>query len=211
MAVPIEIGSYEDFVEFFFGGRAVACLNAEEGCNVQCDPARLAEYYQRLFRQPRQSLQRFSREEIDRGFQHMINCNVPVGVIDVIWSDSVPVQQREQVIRAMASLYGELFDDDPLFGTPFMWWDPIASEFIRRGQRPADSPVVRRLFDASFETLVEILGLSSLESQKAALHGLNHLQHEGTPAVIDEYVRTHPDLPPEQRQFARLAALGMLP
>ena len=28
---------------------------------------------------------------------------------------------------------------------------------------------------------------------------------------IDEYVQTHPDLPPEQRQFARLAALGMLP
>ena len=141
----------------------------------------------------------------------MINCNVPVGVVDVIWSDSVPPHQREQVVRAMASLYRELFNDDPLYGTPYMWWDPIASEFLHHGRRPTDSPVARRLFDASFETLVEILGLSSLKSQEAALHGLNHLQHEGTPAVIDEYVQMRPDLPPEQRQLARLAALGMLP
>src|ERR1041385_3803663 len=126
VAAAIEISSFEAFVDFFFGGGAAACVDADDGYDVQCAPEQLAEYYRRLFREQRRSLQRFSREEIDRGFQHMINCNVPVGVVDVIWSDSVPPHQREQVVRAMASLYRELFNDDPLYGTPYMWWDPIA-------------------------------------------------------------------------------------
>jgi len=174
------------------------------------DPASAAVHYERLLQSPGVLRQRYTRQQIDSGFGAMLDCSVPMNVPDLVWDGDVPLESRKRVIRAMASLYRDLFDEDALFGTPFMWWDPITYDFECGNRHRDDGDEVRQVQDCMFETLTEILNLPSSESQRAALHGLGHLHHPKTTEAIDAYLAARPTVTPELRQYARQSALGLI-
>jgi hypothetical protein len=57
-----------------------------------------------------------------------------------------------------------------------------------------------------FETLEQILSFDSETCQGPALHGLGHLHHPDTPALIDRYIKQHPSLKQEWKSYALAAA-----
>ena len=59
-----------------------------------------------------------------------------------------------------------------------------------------------------FDTLSKILNLDSEACQIAALHGLGHLQHPHTEAVIRLYLAAHPELDLETKEYALAAIAG---
>jgi hypothetical protein len=60
--------------------------------------------------------------------------------------------------------------------------------------------------DVMFETLSAILRLEAQHCQAAALHGLGHLHHPDTQALVDKYIAGHPSLTKEQKEYALAAA-----
>jgi hypothetical protein len=60
--------------------------------------------------------------------------------------------------------------------------------------------------EVMFETLSWILSLDSDIWQGAALHGLSHLHHPQTGALIQNYLSKHLSLPEEWKKVARAAA-----
>jgi hypothetical protein len=62
------------------------------------------------------------------------------------------------------------------------------------------------LQDTYFQTLAKVLAIDSWISQGAALHGLGHLYHPGTAALINGYVDEHPSLTKERLAYAKAAA-----
>ena len=68
----------------------------------------------------------------------------------------------------------------------------------------ADERVVNEMYLA----LKKILFMGSLECQGAALHGLGHITHPGKQALIERYLRRHPDLQPNVRSYALASIEG---
>jgi hypothetical protein len=60
--------------------------------------------------------------------------------------------------------------------------------------------------NAMFETLSQILSLPSLECQRAALHGLGHLHHPDTEALVLRYLERNESIEPSHRVYAQAAS-----
>jgi hypothetical protein len=207
----LTISSFEDFLRFFFGREADAFKSdTDEEPTLDANLGAIADYYQKLFSNSDALLPSHSREELEQGFAAMIDPRIPISLPEVIWDSAIPLDTREGIVRSMLFLYRDLFGGDPLFGTPFMWWDPIAYDFECGNRRREDSRENQCMQDSMFETLTGILKLPSPGAQKAALHGLGHLHHPRTREVIEEYLVMHPELPDASRQYALQCAAGMI-
>ena len=57
-----------------------------------------------------------------------------------------------------------------------------------------------------FQTLAKVLAIESRICQGAALHGLGHLHHPDTTALISRYIDEHPSLTKELVAYAQAAA-----
>jgi hypothetical protein len=207
----LTIGTFDDFVKFFFeNGAEPFRRESDEEPELIYRPAQAVRFYEMLFTSARDLPKRYDSRQIDAGFAAMIDCNVPMYVTDLIWNEDLEIEAREAMVSAMAVLFRDLFDRTPLFGTPFMWWDAITYDFECGNRKRTESEEVQRLQDRMFETLVRILDLPSSESQRAALHGLGHLQHPETTAAIEGYLASKPDLASDLRAYARQSAAGLI-
>jgi len=56
--------------------------------------------------------------------------------------------------------------------------------------------------------LENILRMNSTEFQIAALHGLGHLEHKGKESLIQTYLKKHPHLDDEIRDYAMACITG---
>ncbi len=103
----------------------------------------------------------------------------------------------------MPTLYERLFLPLVLDTSPFMLWDALIADRLGypRPERPL-SPDEEQVRAAIFEALQQILQLDAHVCQAAALHGLYHLDCPGTSAVIGGFLRGHPALDPELREYA---------
>jgi hypothetical protein len=57
-----------------------------------------------------------------------------------------------------------------------------------------------------FQTLAVVLRLDSESSQVAARHGLGHLHHPGTAALVHTFVAEHPAPTAQTKEYAHRAA-----
>jgi hypothetical protein len=204
--------SFEEFITFLFD-RDIPPESEKWNpwywrTEVMFDPARICDYYIRLFKQPGFLLERFSPAQLEEGFWAISSHGyLGCSITELIWNADLPLADREECVKSMFYLYRDLFAVEPSETAGFMWWDSMCWHLWHRGEKDRlRGGEDLSMQDLMFETLVKILALDSENCQHAALHGLGHLQHPATEETIDDYLRRHPMLSDEARTYALAAA-----
>ena len=188
--------SFADFVAFLFDHDVVPGPEGEPDkpndwywrAEVTFDERRVSGFYRRLFEEPQLLLTLYSKDQLEQGFWAMM-ANVDFGVTEIIWNKKVPFDERAACVRSMYYLYERLFSKEPLETASYMWWDSLAYDWDCENRSRANGDEDETMQDVMFETLERILFLPSETCQTAALHGLGHLHHPNTQAVIDRYLQ----------------------
>lgn len=171
--------------------------------DFRVDPARQVRYLTKLFERPQVLVTRYTAAQIEEGFWFMFGAAGTEWFLDPLWDAEVPWVAREACIRAVPRLYDGLFPPDGGGdGVAWMLWDLLAFGYDCGNHDPARNEEDRRVQDAMFEALREMLTRSkSPAAQEAALHGLFHLKHAGGPDLIRGYLRLR-GVPPWLREYA---------
>jgi hypothetical protein len=172
------------------------------------DPVVMAEWIRRLFGDAGTVLRPYSDDQVGRGLQVIVNGSHG-GLIAALADRRVPVALRTTALRAIVTLFADVFavrlpgDEQPAGTTLgdlcFMFWDVIALG-------PGDE-------DTKLDVLEDTLALNSVACQWAALHGLGHLhftEPTHVPAIVDRWLRRHPNAPADLLAYARDAREGMV-
>jgi hypothetical protein len=213
--------SFEMFVDFLFDHhvRKQRRDTWEFFATVQHEPATLVQFYTRLFEDPTVLTDQFRRDQLEQGFWVLMGSHHGAiwTVAALVWNSDVPLKERETCIRSMFDLFAKLFADDALGEASFKWWDALARPYHREARSSfyGDKPNTSlsegdwlRTRDVMFETLAQILRLSALNCQAAALNGLRHLNHPDTEHIIRDYLNTLTSDDPRLRQYAEAALNG---
>jgi hypothetical protein len=205
---------YEDFVAFVFD-RPVVPLppsgSNEPGpwywnVELRFQHAVVAAHYLRLFGDPVTVLARYNSEQLEQGFWAIHGPNLECSASNLIWASELPFAVRECLVRSMADLFEKFFFSNSLVASVDMWWDSLAYDWYCDNRARANGGEDQLMQDVMFETLQRILRVPSRDVQFAALHGLGHLMHPDTPAVIEAWMDACPGLDDELRDYARDAA-----
>lgn len=205
--------SYDDFVKFLFAHESIP-FPQEKGdpepwywhATVEFAPLSVASFYIRLFTEPDSLLQKYSLQELEQGFWAIQSSNIECSVTEIIWMESIPFEIRESCVRAMFHLYQRLFSHEPLDTSVEMWWDSLAYDWHCENRSRSNGGEDLLMQDVMFETLSKILALPSSEVQASALHGLGHLHHPDTEALVDEFLERNPQIDSGLREYALAAA-----
>jgi hypothetical protein len=153
------------------------------------------DYATTLFSAPSFLLGSYSEQALRNGFWSLPNA---WDLRDLIWDQGLDSNRREACLRAMYFLFRDLFARNPLEDTCFMWWDLLRYFGQRRDPR---------VIETQLSVLGQILSLSDEECQRAALHGLGHITHDGKAALIAEFL-SRPGVNEELRTYAGHALAG---
>jgi hypothetical protein len=213
--------SYELWIEHVFSHEVRKYQNAwyfDLGCDTWEAPADVSvAYLTRLFEDPEPAVAYFSDAQIAQGLYYLIDSGAG-GVVMVLGEAAVPLSDRERCVRAIYSLFAELFaprcaprlshldvgkaEDGPgtaeLNGLCYMWWD------IFSGGGLDLTPVY-------LATMERILELDSIACQESALHGLGHwaaYDARAVEAIVDRFLRRSQGLSSELTAYARSARVG---
>lgn len=219
-SIDISKSSFDEFVGFLFAREippeSVAAFPARGetkkrqpwywNTEVTFDSRQICRYYSRMFLDPGFLLEKFSKEQLEEGFWAIQSVNLECSVFCLIWDPKLPLDIREELIRSMFYLFRDLFSSEPLETSVYMWWDSFCYEWHcgnRERERGGEDTTMQ---DVLFETLSRILSLSSEICQGAALHGLSHLHHPKTGALIERFLQQNASLTEELRAVAIAAA-----
>ncbi len=212
MEFPITEISFEDWVRHIFSHPATEpawyC-----GLDMDCFDRGPADatvgYLTRLLENSGQLLKGYPKAWIDQGFWYLLaGSNYPQAILD----ETVPLENRLQLIRAMGNLFADVFAvrcahhlshldqagqaPVPLNCICYMWWDVLP---IHGG------PPQEEIGKACLEVMAQTLTLPHCACQESALHGLSHWHlnyPQETEQVIDEFLNREPDLSPELHRYA---------
>jgi hypothetical protein len=171
------------------------------------DPIEQATHIAAIFRSAADLRERYSRDQLEQGFWFLIS-GVEGGLEDLIWDTRIPWEVRARLIDSTVDLYRQLFMVDPLDTCAHMFWDALAYGYCVPTRQPKTNPEDRRIQDAMFAALRQILELDSLGCQRAALHGLGHLRHADTEGLITTYLQQRPGLSNADRKYALACVSG---
>ena len=199
--------TFEEFIPFHFDHEFAGEVSKEWYWNseVTFGPQQFCAYYTQLFREPKILFGRFSKMQLEEGFWGMIS-GTDWSLQDLLWEPEIPFSQREQCVRSMLDLFTRFFAKEPLDSSCFMWWDGICYDYHCKNRVRERGGEDSKMQDVMFETLSAILLLDAPHRQAAALHGLGHLHHPSTQALVDQYLTDHPSLTTEQKEYAVAAA-----
>ena len=210
----LRTASFEEFVEFLFAREVIPSprYGSDDpepwyyGAGALTEPLRLLLFYTRLFAEPAFLRDRFSDPQIEQGFSVILSPLCPVwSVRDILEDTDLPFRLRTNCVRAMVSLFEKLFGTLPSGFAVYMWWDILAYPWFADTRSRLAGGEDESMQDVMFETLGRILDLPQAQSQDSALHGLGHLCHPGTEALIDRYLEANPGIDPRLREFAERA------
>ena len=198
--------SFNEFVDFLFD-RPLQPESEDRSrswffnTQVSFDPARVCEYYVRLFRQPSFLIDHFSREQLEQGFRATTRRSLSCSAKCIIWNTDLPFQARAECVKSMFYLFPAVFSIDPLGFNASMWWDAFCFDWECGIKRRARGGEDLKMQDVLFETLSEVLTLDSAICRGSALHGLEHLHHPETRMLIGTFLSDHPDLAMEWKDY----------
>ncbi len=204
--------SFDEFVDYIFNHSLPASEDDEywywsDDLEVTYEPVKLVEHYTTLFSKPQILIDKYSDEQLEQGLLAMRSCLMPGAVSEVLWEEEVPPSLREECVRSMFFLYQDLFAVKPLHTACFMWWDSFTDEYsiTQVHSETAEGPSIQNVM---FEILCQTLKLDVEICQHGALHGLGHLRHPGTEAVIRTWMASKPDLDQQSSDFAEECIVG---
>ncbi len=142
-------------------------------------------------------LTQFRPEQLEQGFWFLLGPKLDLPRL--IWDERLSRELREDTIEAMVEVFRQLFSKNPLDTICYMWWDLVISPYQRR-----DSALEEKVVEA----LALILKMDSHQCQKAALHGLGHLESTAKKAVIEIYLEQNPHLDLDAQAYAAAAVEG---
>lgn len=179
------------------------------GLTIQYDATHSAYLFVKMFEDARSLLKKYEKSKLEQGCWAMVGAGFDGNLNDLIWNSKLPISTKENIILSMFYMYRDLFAHDPMGEACEMWWDSLAYEInpMRRVDT-INNNEHRRIQNAMFKTLTEILKLDERHCQFAALHGLNHVFHPNTDALIRSFVRRRPDLTDEEVEYAAACANG---
>jgi hypothetical protein len=212
--------SFEGWVHFIFD-------HPTEGPEWYSDPeapywngsaALTAEYVIRLFEDPCPALAGFSDAELNQGLWYLISPGLGEHM-RCLDEPTLAIETRVRCVRSCESLFRQLLvprcsphlshrdwaSAAPLNSICYMWWDIMP---VYGGPELQDR---RALHAAALETMAALLQLDSLACWESALHGLGHWRSadpEQVESLIDGFIQTHPEAPPELLAYARSARYG---
>jgi hypothetical protein len=172
------------------------------------DPREQVTHLTAIFRNAADLRARYSPGQLEQGFWYLIS-GADGGLSDLLWNSAVPWDARAELIDATVALYRDLFAIDPLDTSSHMFWDGIAYDYGLT-RNPETNAEDRRVQDAMFDALLQILGLDSLPCKRAALHGLGHLRHRETEKAIKDFLARNPSLSEKDRAYALACARGKM-
>ena len=172
------------------------------------DPREQVAHLTAIFRNAADLRSRYSPDQLEQGFWYLIS-GADGGLSDLLWNTAVPWEARAELLDATVALYRDLFAVDPLDTSAHMFWDGIAYDYgLTRD--PETNAEDRRVQDAMFNALLQILDLDSLACQRAALHGLGHLRHRETAKAVEGFLARNPELSEKDRAYAHACASGTM-
>jgi hypothetical protein len=202
--------SLEEIQDFVFA-HPVPTIRDESGwwweAVVEFDPAEYATRLTEIFRHPAALRALYTREELEQGFWMLIS-GADTSLEPLFWDTAVPWQIRDALIKATVDLYEKLFAFELLDTSVYMFWDALAYGYCVPTRYPETDSEDRRIQNAMFSALTQILRIDSITCQMAALHGLGHLRHPDTESAIKAYLASIPTLADEHRQFALACISG---
>jgi hypothetical protein len=202
--------SFEEFVSFVFDHdpppKGVKYDPWYFHAEIEFDAAEICSYYVRLFRDPEFLLHRFTKPQLEEGFWTIHRGAFDCTVGKVIDNSDLPLALREECIRSMSELFARVFANESLDTAVQMWWDSLCYDWHCGNRDRARGGEDLQLQDIYFETLTQILAMDSPICQRAALHGLGHLHHPGTPALVEKYLHEHPSLAEDDKLYAFAAS-----
>ena len=170
------------------------------------DSKKLCAYYVQLFQSPEFLPSRFTKQELEAGFWEIMGYTQEWSLGQLIEYSDAPLSSRKDCIESMAILFERLFANEPLDTSVHMWWDSLCYSWQCGSRKRERGGEDLELPDIFFQTLTKVLAIDSWICQGAALHGLGHLHHPDTAALIDRYIGEHPSLTKEQTAYAQAAA-----
>jgi hypothetical protein len=200
----------EAVMDFIFD-HPVPTIMSETGwwweSEVNLDPEEYAANLIAIFRTPAVLRSRYTREQLEQGFWMLISRAEP-GLDPILWNPDVPWSVRTALIQATVDLYEKFFAFDSLDTSAYMFWDGLAYGYCVPTRHPETDIEDRRVQEAMFSALTQILEIDSLSCQLAALHGLGHLRHPNTEKAIRTYLARNQKLAEDHRRFAVACITG---
>jgi hypothetical protein len=206
----MRVETFEQFLNAVFQPPMERIRDWYEEEEFEVDDETLTDWYVRLFSAPELLFERFSAEQLERGFGAMINCNFHLAASDLVWDHRVDLDRRLRLIASFYDLFDRFFRRQSFWYATNMWWDAVAYAYECGNAVRGRSEEETRLQDAMFDVLVRTLVIDSRECQEAALHGLGHLHHPAGGDAIAAYLARNPTLDPELREYAMQASLGRI-
>ena len=169
-------------------------MNDDYGWKI--NPTLLVQYSTQLFQNPGFLFERYSLKQIEQGFRF-----IPIvgELVNAVWDMDVPLSLRQKCIHSMVNLFENVFMKNSLGDVAFMWWDSF---------RHFDDGPEWEMVEAIWGTLSQIIRMESSECWCSALHGLGHLNHPGKVGLVNDFLRTHPDVHPDTKNYALAAIEG---
>lgn len=233
MAYDLSNASFEEFLDFLFD-HPVAAQHREESwwkeigkdvsydpawfdnlgrhpsARVRHDPNLTAEFYIRLFEDPRILLDRYSRSQIAQGFaliRGFPNIEFPAGLGRLFVEERVPLEERLSVARALGPLHNDLFAPEDFDSAAWHLWGGLVMGFnsaieLYAANRDA-SEEIRALRQAMFEVLVGLLDQSNPDMAGLAICQLGYLDHPDTAPAIRHCLTNRADLSNDTVEYAQ--------
>ncbi len=195
--VPIESAWYDD-------------LGRNPWTQSSHDPELTAEFYIRLFEEPRVLLDRYSRSQIAQGFALIPgfpNLEFPMGLGRLFVEEQVPLGKRLSVARALGPLYNDLFAPEDFDSAAWSLWGGLVMGFNSAIELHAAnlgaSEEIRPLRQAMFEVLAGLLDHSDPNMAGFAICQLGYLDHPDTAPAIRHCLAKRDDLSKEDVELAQ--------
>jgi hypothetical protein len=203
---------FEQFVAFIFDRQPEPWAAGNQSdhwywhVKVTFDPARIANFYVRLFNDPEFLLQRFTPAQLEEGFWAIQSSTLDCSVYYLIWIEELPFTLRADCVRSMYHLFEKLFRKQQLFTADGMWWDSLTYDWHCGNRSRSNGGEDLQMQDVIFGTLARLLQSDSVVCQSAALHGLGHLHHPETTVLIKDFVDRNSKMSDELRNYALAAS-----
>jgi len=163
-------------------------------------------------------LRAFSDGQVNDGLNYIFN-NACSNVVFAMLDNKVPIENRRRAIASIKQLYADCFEPrcapvlghksepggNPLNYICYMLWDVSPLAYLD-GQEQSDL-----LYETLLDVLESALMSKNVACVESALHGLGHIHHyreELSRPLIQQFIRAHPQLKKEVRQYADNAASG---